>query len=159
MERGRGERLKLVAHDETWDVHRSVLRERGIVMLGPPAHTLIDPVSPEQLRSVMRSLLSGWAARILADPDQIKARGYQSYVVLSLCRILYTLQHGTIVAKPVAAAWARENLDSSWHGLIERAWEGRSQPGLEADPGDLAQTLELIRYTSGRAGQTQSLPG
>lgn len=148
LERGIGERLKLWAHDETYDVHRCVLRERGIVLFGPPPHTLIDPVSPEQLRSVMRSLLSGWAARILENPDQIKGRGYQSYVVLSMCRILYTFQHGTIVSKPVAAAWAGANLEARWLGLIERAWEGRSFPGLDATQEDLDQTLELIRYTT-----------
>ena len=30
IERGQGERLKLVRHAELWDIHRSVLRERGI---------------------------------------------------------------------------------------------------------------------------------
>jgi predicted nucleotidyltransferase len=151
IERGQGERLKWVDHDQIWDIHRHILRERGIVLVGPPPHTLIDPISPGQLRQAMQVILSKWAMRILNNPAQMNSRGYQSYTVLSLCRILYTLAHGTIASKPIAAAWAQETLEEGWHPLIERAWEGRHNPGLEPDPGDLNGTLEFIRHTMDRA--------
>ncbi len=78
-------------HDESWVVQRSVLRERGMTLAGPAPQTLIDPVSPDDLRQAMLAVLYGWAAQILDDPAQIKNRGGQTYTVLSLCRILYTL--------------------------------------------------------------------
>jgi nucleotidyltransferase-like protein len=53
IERGSGERLKMVQHDEAWAVHRYILRERGIVLAGPDPQTLIDPVSPDDLRQAM----------------------------------------------------------------------------------------------------------
>ena len=56
------------------------------------------------------------------------------------------MKHGTIVSKPFAAEWAKENW-SHWTALIERAWAGRQNPGLEAQPEDINGTLELIRYT------------
>ena len=43
IERGRGERLKMIRHDETWDIRRYVLRERGITLTGPAPQDLIDP--------------------------------------------------------------------------------------------------------------------
>jgi hypothetical protein len=146
IERGRGERLKMIHHDEARDIHRHVLRERGITLAGPAPRALIDPVSPTRLRQAMLTLLPGWAAQILREPAQIKYRGYQSYTVLSLCRVLYTLQYGTVVSKPVAARWAQATLSEHWVPLIERAWAGRHDPGSEASSEDVSETLEFIRY-------------
>ena len=154
IERGQGERLKLVDHTQTWDIHRSILRERGIVLVGPPPRSLIDPITPGHLYQAMQVILAKWAAHLLAHPKQMSSRGYQSYVVLSLCRILYTLDRSAVTSKPKAAAWAKETLGQRWRPLIERAWEGRHNPGLAADPADLNATLEFIRYTIDRAGQS-----
>jgi len=87
-----------------------------------------------------------WVNPILDDPSQINKRGYQSYFVLSLCRMLYTLQYGTIVSKPVAAKWATDTLDAKWKPLIERAWIGRQNPGSDAQPEDITDTLDMIRF-------------
>lgn len=151
IERGRGERLKRVRHDAAWTTHRYVLREHGIPLAGPAPQTLIDPVAPDDLRRTMQSLLSGWLTQILDDPTPIRARGYQSYVVLSLCRIAYTLRYGTVVSKRVAADWARQTLGEPWPPLIERAWTGRHHPEGDASPGDRIETLEFIRHTRGAA--------
>ncbi|MCL5994440.1 MAG: DUF4111 domain-containing protein [Chloroflexi bacterium] len=159
IERGRGERLKIAQHDEVWNIHRYMLRERGIVLAGPAPQTLIDPVSSDQLRRAMLSVLSGWVTQILHDPTQMKNRGYQSYIVLTLCRILYTLQHGAVVSKPVAARWAQKTLGEQWVPLIERTWAGRHNPGLEASSEDVNETLAFIRYTleRGRRFETHAL--
>jgi hypothetical protein len=129
------------------------LRERGITLVGPTPQTLIDPVLPNDLRQAMLGILHRWAAPILDAPAQMKRRGYQSYTVLSLCRILYTLQHGTIVSKSVAARWVQETLDQQWSPLIERTWAGRHNPELEASPEDVNGTLEFIRYALERSQQ------
>lgn len=148
IERGSGERLKMVDHDETWAVHRSVLRERGITLVGPDVRTMIDPVSEEELRRAMLKLLNVWAKNILDHPQILSGRGYQSYAVLSMCRIMYTLQTGCVASKPFAAAWAKENLADRWSPLIERAVEGRHLSDQQADPHDINETLELIRYAT-----------
>lgn len=151
IERGQGERLKLVLHDQAWLVHWYVLRERGIVLAGPSPQSFVAPVTPEHLRRAMRSLLSGWVAQLFHEPAQIRNRGYQSYVILSLCRILYTLERGTVVSKPVAARWAQETLAVRWSPLIERAWAGRHEPGSKASSDDMNETVEFIRYTLERS--------
>jgi hypothetical protein len=146
IERGEGERLKMVRLDQTWDVHRYILRKQGITLKGPAPDTFIEPVSPTQLEQAMLCNLTGWAAHILEDPAQMRFRGYQSFIVLSLCRILYTLQNDDVVSKATAAQWAKQALGPSWAPLIESAWEGRHKSNGDASPEDLAGTQEFIRY-------------
>lgn len=147
IDRGPGEHLHMMQHDPDWIVQRYILRERGITVTGPDPKTLIDPVSPADLRWAVSEILQNWFRHFLDDPAPLKSRGYQSYTVLTMCRILYTYEHGEIISKPAAAAWAKQNLDHEWMGLIERAWEGRQMPGLEALPEDINGTLDFIRYT------------
>ena len=147
MDRGNGEMLHMMTHASDWIIQRHLLRENGIVINGPDLKTLINPVSPNEIRQAIVDVLPLWVNPILEEPSQIKSRGYQSFVVLSLCRMLYTLQYGTIVSKRVAAQWGRDTLGEQWTSLIKEAWLGRQNPGLEARPADMNGTLDLIRYT------------
>jgi hypothetical protein len=155
IERGPGERLKKVTLDAAWMVHLHIMRERGITLAGPPARMLIDPVSPDDLRLAMLSVLPGWAAHILSHPERMSHRGSQSYIVLSLCRALYTLHNGTVVSKQAAAGWALESLDERWVGLIERALAGRHDPASPATPEDVNGTLEFVRYSLERSRENE----
>ena len=146
IERGVGERLKMVRLDQTWDVHRYILRKQGITLQGPGPQTFIDPVSPAQLEQAMLVNLGGWARRLLDNPEQMQFRGYQSYIVLSLCRILYTLHNGDVVSKPAAAHWAKTSLDARWTPLIDSAWDGRHNSNCDAFPEDIQGTQEFIRF-------------
>lgn len=154
LDRGKGERLRLMQHDSDWVVQRAALRERGITLAGPAPQTLIDPVSPDDLRRAMLAVL-WWPAQILAAPAQISELGYQSYIVLTLCRMLYTLQFGTIISKPAAARWAQATLSARWSPLIERAWLGRQTPQMKATADDINETLDFIRYTLARSQQSE----
>ncbi len=158
LERGPGERLKWVPLDRGWEVHRHVLRERGIALLGPQPHTLIDPVPAVRLRAAMRFFLSGWAAGLSGEPDRLTRRGWQAYIVLSMARILYTLDRGEVVSKRAAANWARAALGARWAGLIDGAWEGRRDGRRPVSPQEIEETLAFVRYTVRRAEERRS-PG
>jgi len=148
IDRGSGaETLFWMQHDESWLVQRHVLRTRGIVLAGPAPATLIDEVAPDDLRQAMRAILKNWGAPMLDDPAPLQERGGQTYTVLSLCRILYTLRYGDVVSKSAAARWAQETLDKQWPPLIARTWDGRHNPGCAASPTDVNGTLAFIRYT------------
>jgi hypothetical protein len=147
IDRGPGEKLHISQHDADWIIQRYILRERGITVTGPDLKTLIAPVSQADLRWAVSEILQNWFRQFLDDPAPLKSRGYQTYTVLTMCRTLYTWEHGEIVSKPAAAAWVKQNLDHEWTGLIERAWAGRQTPGLEALPEDITATLDFIRYT------------
>ncbi|MBK9926339.1 MAG: DUF4111 domain-containing protein [Anaerolineales bacterium] len=146
MDRGNDETLHIMSHDSDWVIQRHVLREHGTTLTGPDLKTLIDPVSSGNLREAVFDVLHKWLKHFLDNPQEFGRRGYQSYTVLTLCRILYTYYHGTVVSKPVAAKWAKENLGKEWTPLVESALLGRQNPGLEILPEDLNGTLDIIRY-------------
>lgn len=146
LERGEGERLKLANHDESWVTHRYILRQRGITLVGPPPQTLIDPITADDLRAGMVPVLAGWATSFLDNPTPLASPGYQSFVVLSLCRVLYTLQQGDVVSKQVAAQWAIERLDARWQPLIELALRTRLSGEWDDGVNPLLETLAFIRF-------------
>ena len=147
LDRGGGENLHWMAHESNWIIQRHSLRERGIILAGPAPRSLIDPISASDLRQAVVNVLPLWAKPILEDPLQIHNRGYQSYVVLSLCRMFYTLQCGTIISKRGAADWAQDSLNKQWGPLIARAWLGRQNAGSAAEPVDVEGTLNFLRHT------------
>lgn len=136
-------------HDNT-QVVRWVTRECGVTLAGPEPKDLIDPVTPEALREEVTSLMLEWGHYLLTNPSKMNTRWYQPFVVLSYCRMLHTLHTGMVTSKPVAARWAKENLDARWSGLIGRAWAERPNPSLKvrqkADTDDLADTVLFINY-------------
>lgn len=156
IDRGKNESLFMMQHDRDWVVQRHTLRGKGITIAGPTPRSLIDPVTPDDLRGAMLEILNDWWAGLLDDPSQISHRGYQSYTVLSLCRLLYTLQFGEVTSKQASAEWAKKTLDKHWIPLIENAWAGRQHPGSKAKSDDINETLEFIRYAIIKSRQYQS---
>lgn len=137
---------------------RWTLQEHGIVLAGPDPKTLIEPVSPEDLRQESLQILPklyAWAKEVLI-PEAQNNRWSQSYVLISSCRLLYTIQIGTITSKLRAVRWAQETLESRWSDLLERAWQDRPNPSLkvrlQTDPEDARDTLEFVQYTFGLIG-------
>lgn len=158
VDRGTGETLFMMHHASDWITQRFILRERGIIIHGPAPSSLIDPIHPNELRQAVIDVLPLWTNPILDNPSEIKKRGYQSYCVLTLCRMLYTLQNKDILSKPEAATWAMKTLDTKWKPLIERAIIGRQSPGLDADKEDIDQTLEMMRYVTECAERPSIFP-
>ncbi len=157
IDRGREERLRMQQHDSDWVIQRHILREQGVVVTGPPPQTLIDPIQPKDLQQAVLEILRGWWSPMLHDPARLHSRGYQSFAVLTMCRMLYTLQYGMIVSKTLAAKWAQEALGECWAPLIERALVGRYNPRSQAQSDDVNGTLAFILHTLGRAQQFEML--
>ncbi len=95
LNRGRHERLERVVHDSDWVVVRHTLRDLAWVLFGAHPDSLIEPVSPTDLRQAMHALFRSWVATIPDQPASLQQRGGQSWTVLTLCRMLYTLECGT----------------------------------------------------------------
>lgn len=153
LDRGEGERLYRMSHDADWVVQRHLIRERSLALLGPDPRTLIDPVSPDDLRSAMLELLAEWLAPMLENPPRVRTRGYQSFIVLATCRILYTIDHGDVLSKSAAALWGQNKLDARWTPLIQGAWLGRQNHAAAPLAEDLGETWEFIRYAIERSAR------
>jgi hypothetical protein len=128
-----------------WIIQRHIIREYGVVLEGPDPKSLIDPVSPDEIRQSVLGVLDECWFPMLEDPSwpQKHDGNYHGYTVITMCRALHALQHGMIVSKPVAIRWAREKLGAHWHTLIEQAVA--SQDGQR--PEILKETLQFIRFT------------
>jgi hypothetical protein len=140
----RGSALTMVQPESGyWPIHRYMLREHGVVLAGPQAHTLIDRVPPEELREAVRGILREWWTPMLTAGPLLQNGFYRCYAVLTMSRMLYTLRHGTIVTKPVAASWVQGAVDRRWTRLIRQAlaWSRDVPP-------DLGETLAFIQHTS-----------
>ena len=158
MDRGTDEVLHMKSHESDWIIQRYLLRERGIVVAGPDLKSQIDSVAPYELRLAVVDELPLWTDYLLNHPSTLKSRGYQSFCVLSFCRMLYTLQNKAVLSKPMAAKWAMETLDTRWKPLIERAVIGRQNPDLEAFAEDINETLEMMRYMVSCSNQPSIFP-
>ncbi len=131
-------------------VVRAVLLRDGIVLAGPAPAELIDPIPVNVLRQEILDTMHTWGRQVLANPDMINNRFYQGFAVFHYCRSLHAIHTGVVGSKRAAAEWAKANLDPSWAGLIDRAWDTRPNPSFSvcqpADPQDLKSTLEFIQY-------------
>jgi predicted nucleotidyltransferase len=129
---------------------RWVVREKGVTLAGPPPKTLVDPISTGSLRAEIFETINNWGGEILEEPDRFNNRFYQSFIVLSYCRMLHDLIRGYAGSKQEGAEWAKTTLDPAWIDLIDRTWDGRPDPAQKirepADPQDYARTLKFVEY-------------
>ena len=140
-------------HGSDGVIQRYLIREQGIALAGPAPRNLIDPVQPSDLRQAALGILLEWWAPMLRDPTRLHSSEYQAYAILTMCRALYTLQHGAVVSKSVAARWAQEALGEQWATLIQRALAWRHDVHLDS----LDETLDFIRYTLERGQQCKPI--
>ncbi len=131
------------SHGSDMIIQFHTLREKGVTLAGPPPRTLIDPVPPEDLKQAVRGTLQGWWQPMLTNHYRLSESEYQVYAVLTMCRMLYTIQTGDVTSKPAAVRWAMEAVDGRFTSLIQQAnaW----QNGMPFDK--LAETLDFIGYT------------
>jgi hypothetical protein len=157
------DRLVRDPHCDT-QVVRWILREHGIALAGPPAATLIDPVTPAQLRLEARRILEqdvAWAQL----PSEVgrMSRWKQPFVVVTLCRILHTLAVGRVVTKRDALAWALETAPTRWHPLLERALADRPDPWARvhqcADDALVEETLAFAGWAAEVGGVAREALG
>ncbi len=138
-------------HDNS-QVVRWSLREKGVVLAGPDPRTLIDPVTPDMLRTEVRATMD-LALALGLEPMSMKA--WQSFWVGLYCRMLHTLVTGQVWSKKASAAWAQAHLEPEWAPLIARAQaikEGDRAVAMEpADPSEMAATRAFVLHVIERA--------
>jgi predicted nucleotidyltransferase len=142
--------LALDTHCNT-AVVRWIVREHGIVLAGPDPKELIDPVSPDALRDEMPEAMRAWADWARTIPMSRRA---VTLLVVSFCRMLQTLETGTVTSKTEAGEWGRRTLGPEWADLIKAAMDDRPDPWRkvhEPAPPELAQrAMAFMDYALSR---------
>lgn len=128
-----------------WIIQRHVVREYGVIVEGPDPKLFIGSVSPDEIRASVLGVLHEWWFPMLDDPSWLSGHGnaYSAFAVITMCRVLHSLEHGTVTSKPKAVQWARQRLHPSWLPLIDKAVAA----SRHALPDDFAEeTLDFIRF-------------
>jgi hypothetical protein len=147
--------LALAPLESGWPIQRYTLREYGVVVSGPHPRSLLDPVNPDDLRRASAVIVERWRDQAHRDSEWIvwlQEPANFTFVVLTLCRLLYTLATGSVASKPAAARWAESALPSRWSGLIGHAATGQHVPD-DASEHDVNNTLAFLEYTYERYQQ------
>lgn len=117
---GEGHFYPEAGYGNEWIINLYLLYQHGITLLGPDFKTLVDPIDiVEVQKAAVRDLFREWEPK-LREPEWLDNSHYQSYLVLNLCRILYTVMTAKTGSKKVSAHWIK-NQFSQWSSLIQTA--------------------------------------
>jgi len=133
-----------------WIINNYLLYRHGIVLIGCEFKKLIAPIDIlEVQKACIRDLFQEWEPK-MTDFEWLDNSHYQSYLVLNLCRILYTVMEGVVGTKKVSAEWAKNKFMSSWSSLIANAqdWQyGKEMSSRNATINFLKFTIDKIKHT------------
>lgn len=147
---GQHEALKWQEHGTNWIVERWAVREQGIVVHGRGPATLIDPVTPAEIRQANVNRLREWRAW-LDDPLEDDGAwspvlGQLAYVVETMCRCRFAAATGTVASKPQAVAWALETFPDPWRSTVDRSRAWRGSTG--SDPAAVPEVRAFVEWAS-----------
>ncbi len=125
-----------------WIINQYLLYKHGISLIGPEFKTLVKPIDILDVREAcIRDLHEEWQPKI-NDHAYLNNSHYQSYVVLNLCRILYTVMCHSTASKKVSAAWVKSEFGPRWNNLIQTAenWHFGIEMNLQEE------TIEFLKF-------------
>ena len=138
-----GEPFHMSEAGRDWLMNWYVVRENGVALFGPPAESLIAPITREEFAGCVRDYAVDWGDRIGEVPD----RKGQAYAILTMCRALHLHRTGETASKRQAALWAQKELPQ-WSGLIQSAlaWRGAWREEQVDHTATRAETIRFVNF-------------
>jgi len=139
-----GEPFHFIEAGKDWLMNWYFVQEYGVTLFGPAPTTFIEPIAKEEYLEAVREQGQSYGEWI----KHKQKRNDQSYVILTLCRALYTLENGEQVSKKQAALWAQKHLPQ-WASLIQNAlaWRAASFSKEEVNhEATMPETTRFIRF-------------
>ena len=153
-----GEPFHVKDAGKDWLMNWYLMREKGIALFGPSSKELIPLISKEEFMQAVEVMLrgshaGGWRDWI-SQTKMRRARKFQAYAILTLCRALYVHTKGEQVSKKQAALWAAKQFPQ-WASSITNALVWRAQWRDESvdHEATLPETLTLIDFLIGQIGK------
>lgn len=151
-------------HDNKWHV-RWILRERGVTLIGQRPETIMPSIPLSELSNEIKTTM---LQDMKAFEDEINrprsfwnSRFGQSFAVLTFCRMLHTLNSGTVQSKKAAVEWAKQMVAPKWVDIIDQAWSEREGVRFlvkirqRAEQKMLNETLEFMKYAVTQIGDVE----
>jgi predicted nucleotidyltransferase len=128
-----------------WLINNYLLINYGKTIYGPDFRTLItyNVTIDDVIKACINDFYQEWIPKI-DDNEWLSNSHHQSYIVLNICRIIYTIFNSRTESKQESAKWVKEQY-REWNNLIE-----------EAEEWDYTKTMnkqneikEFIKYVNG----------
>ena len=144
----------LAPHGSDWIIQRHIIRKQEVTLAGPDPKSMIEMVSPDDIRDAVAGILEEWWLPLLDDPSWLRNHGveYHAFAILTMCRSLYALEFGEVVSKPIAARWAQKKLGGKWPQVFEQSLVART--GV-SDFELYDDAIESIHYTMKKLTETR----
>jgi predicted nucleotidyltransferase len=107
-----------------WLQNWYLIRETGVVLYGPPAASLVPPISMAEFVAAA----ARYADQISRESLHDATPGARAYAVVTISRALRTVETQAHASKHDGAAWARERMPE-WAWLIDEALRCRLSKG------------------------------
>lgn len=139
-----GEPLHYRDMNIAWLMDWYMVQEMGVILEGPAPRTFIPKISGEEFVKSLKNEYPSWLERA----KEARWVGYQSYIILSLCRGMYAIRFGKQVSKFKGAAWAMHEYPQ-WAELIKLAidWHGSADKSDSTET--QVQTIKFAEYMLG----------
>lgn len=134
-----------------WIINNYLLYRYGVSILGPSLQELVNPIDiVEVQKACIKDLLQEWKPKI-TDPECLSDSYYQSYIILNLCRILYSVMQHPTGSKTIAALWVKQEFGQPWQVLIEAAekWEYGKEINFQKE------VILFIKFVIKKISETQ----
>lgn len=119
---GFGKLYKEADYGNEWIINNYILQEYGVLLYGKKANEFIPKIQISDVKDACkRDFYKEWLPKIDKDIASLDDNHMQSYVVLNICRILYTLYTDKIGSKTTSSEWVKTKLLPQYKNLIEKA--------------------------------------
>jgi len=117
---GEGTLYPKAHYGNEWLINNYLLYQHGFTLLGPDFKTLVKPIKIKDVKKAcIRDLYTEWKPKI-KNSKYLTNPHYQSYLVLNLCRILYTVKQNKLSSKKISSGWVKSKY-KQWYNLIQTA--------------------------------------
>lgn len=105
-----------------WIINNYILQEYGVALYGKPFKELVPLIDISDVKKAcIRDFYKEWLPKTDNDRNSLDDNHIQSYVVLNICRILYTINTNKVGSKTVSSEWVKINLLPEYSDLIVKA--------------------------------------
>lgn len=126
-----------------------LIKNQGIVLLGPNPQEMAFEVSGDRLISYTLPNLNTYWAAFLTQPRRISwllFDGGIQWVILGVLRQYYTLREQQIISKVAAGLDALDNLPPNWHRIVMEAVNIRQRVGSSLYQNRVGRAIDAGRF-------------
>jgi len=147
---GEGVLYEEAPYGNEWIINNYLLYNYAIPLFGPNFNKLTAPIDIEEVqKACVRDLFTEWEPK-LANKEWFENSHYESYFILNLCRILYTVMCKSAGSKDAATDWVK-NQYGAWADLINSADQWHD--GIKLDTRE--KTIEFIGFVIDEVSKTE----